>query len=352
MVLSRPVTIILLATALHAQTSAGIVTTWGQKISRTPIEVSGLPQAVNIQAANWGGLTTDASGNVWQWTQRHRPIAVEERGPTHVTSIGEGYFFSAAVDGNGDVWTWGDNAAGNLCQGDVGGDTKKPAMTKVTGAAVVTGGASHLAILLADGQVVSCGQNNFGQLGQGIMGGKSATPVYAHIHRVAELSAGDTTDVVLKLNGTVWDWGQGNYGQLGDGAHLSSDVPVEVPLKTTAKEVYAGGDLNTNGTEIALLTDGTVWAWGYGRNGQLGPNSPKMNSDLPVEVPFPTGTTITWVGMGGDTGFALDSNRNLWAWGSNDDGQYGNGDPSSATPVIVQTGCSQISVVANKVVGY
>jgi alpha-tubulin suppressor-like RCC1 family protein len=93
-----------------------------------------------------------------------------------------------------------------------------------------------------------------------------------------------------------------------------------------------------------------VWAWGYARNGQLGPNNPHKNSDLPVEVPFPKGTSVTWVGMGGATGFALDSDGNLWAWGSNGDGQYGNGDPSSVTPEIDQTACSLVSVVANKVV--
>jgi alpha-tubulin suppressor-like RCC1 family protein len=351
MLRSTLLAVALLTTAFHSQSSAGSVTTWGQRISRTPIPVTGLPQAVDIQAANWGGLATDASGNVWQWTQGHDPTAVEEPGPTNTTSIGEGYWFSAAVDGSGDVWTWGDNAFGDLCQGKVGKSTTKPAETSVTGAISVTGGASHLAILLADGRVLSCGQNNFGQLGHDYMGGDSGTPVYARIRHVVELSAGDTTDVALKADGTVWDWGQGNVGQLGDGAHVNSDLPVEVPLESTAVEVYGGGDLNSNGTEIALLKNGTVWAWGYGRNGQLGPRRPDRNSDVPVEVPFQA-VTVTWVGMGGVTGYALDSKGDLWAWGSNDDGQYGDGSPSSVAPVIVQRGCNQASVVADKVVAF
>jgi alpha-tubulin suppressor-like RCC1 family protein len=328
----------------------GTVNTWGQKISHTPVTITNLPPAGDIQAANWGGLAVDASGNVWQWTKAHQPSAVEETGPTGVTSIGEGYFFSAAVDSVGDVWTWGDNENGDLCLGTSGGTVEEPTQTDVTGASVVTGGADHLAILLTDGHVLDCGGNTYGQLGDGKIGGTSDTPVSARIHGVAGLSSGDTTNLALKTNGTVWAWGQGNFGELGDGKSVNSGTPVEVQLSGPATEAYAGGDLGTNGSEIALLADGTVWAWGYGGNGQLGPNDPTGNSDIPVQVPFPDGTDITWVGIGGATAYALDSSGNLWAWGSDMKGQFGNGGSSSPTPSIVQQGCTQVSVVANHVV--
>jgi hypothetical protein len=68
------------------------------------------------------------------------------------------------------------------------------------------------------------------------------------VHRRCFPWGGLTTDA----SGNVWQWTQRHRP-----IAVSSDVPVEVPLKTTAKEVYAGEDLNTNGTEIALLTDGT-----------------------------------------------------------------------------------------------
>lgn len=334
-----------------ATNSQGNVETWGQRIGPSPVSISGLPSATDVQASNWGGLAVDSSGNVWQWDQAAHPSAIEESGPSGVSSIGEGYWFSAAVDSAGKVWTWGDNNSGDLCNGSVGGTTTTPAKTSVTDAVTVTGGAHRLAILLANGRILSCGSNQFGQLGNRKMGGESATPVYAHIRHVVELSGGDTTDVALRNDGTVWDWGQGNLGELGDGRSVNSDTPVQVILPGPATEAYAGGDLNQNGSEIALLANGTVWAWGDDAAGQLGPNGDGNDNSTPVQVPFSDSVDITWVGEGGMTGYALDSDGNLWAWGDDTKNEYGDSGAASSVPQITVTGCSSVSVVANKVVG-
>lgn len=334
---------------------SGTVYVWGGRISHSPEKVQGLPAAVDIQAANWGGLSVDAPGRVWQWSQPSHDggklRAVEEIGPSNVVSIGEGYWFSAAVDSAGDVWTWGDNSKGDLCQGTDSGTVKKPAKTTITGAKVVTGGAHRLAVLLTDGRVVSCGSDQFGQFGNRKFDLGSSVPVYADIRHVVELSAGDTTDVALESDGTVWAWGQGNYGEIGNGGFDNVDVPTEVDLPGPATEVYGGGDLDTNGSELALLSDGSVWAWGDDREGQLGPDGNGTADATPVKVPFPKGTVITWAGMAGDAGFALDSKGDLWAWGSDGRGQQnGDGSLSAATPAILEHGCQQVSVVAGKVV--
>jgi alpha-tubulin suppressor-like RCC1 family protein len=331
-------------------TTAGTVSTWGNKTSSGPVEVQGLPQAVDIQAANWGGLIVDAGGNVWQWNESGKPKAVEELRSEGVTSIGEGYWFSAAIDSSGNVWTWGKDGDGDLCQGAVSGNVTTPTRTSITDASVVTGGANHLAILLDNGKVLSCGDNGSGQLGDGSSEDQSDTPVYALIGNVTELSSGDTTDVALEGNGTVWAWGQGNFGQLGDGETSNSNTPEQVELPGSASEVYAGGDEKKNGSEIALLKNGSVWAWGYDRDGELGPDGNGSVDSTPVQVPFPNDTAITWVGIEGQTGFALDSQGRLWAWGSDSKGQYGNGATSSSTPGIVDQDCSKVSVVAAKVV--
>ena len=55
----------------------------------------------------------------------------------------------------------------------------------------------------------------------------------------------------------VFAWGDNTRGQLGDGASESSDVPVGVSGLSGVTAVSGGADFG-----LALLSDGTVMAWG------------------------------------------------------------------------------------------
>ncbi len=64
-------------------------------------------------------------------------------------------------------------------------------------------------------------------------------------------------------------WGSNSNGQLGDGTTTDRHAPVQVTgLPAKATQVAAGGRHT-----CALLTDGTVWCWGKGGNGELGNGS-------------------------------------------------------------------------------
>ncbi|HYA26590.1 MAG TPA: hypothetical protein VEE82_01195 [Thermodesulfovibrionales bacterium] len=93
------------------------------------------------------------------------------------------------------------------------------------------------------------------------------------------IGAGKYHSVALKSDGTVWTWGDNYYGQLGDGSSdLSSGAPVQVSglAKITA---ITAGDFHT----LALKSDGTVWTWGSNGNGQLGDGT-TADSATPVQV--------------------------------------------------------------------
>ena len=76
-----------------------------------------------------------------------------------------------------------------------------------------------------------------------------------------------------------------------------------------------------NTSMTAIHTDGTLWAWGSNEYGQLG-NGTFNSSLVPIQVS--TETTFTMISAKGHVA-ALKQDGTLWAWGLNMFGQLGNG---------------------------
>ena len=80
----------------------------------------------------------------------------------------------------------------------------------------------------------------------------------------------------------------------------------------------------SNSTEYALLTNGSVYAWGLGNAGQLGNGATKNSFTKPVRVRFPAGVKIASLPvnvMPFDTALAVDTKGNVWGWGDNQGGE-------------------------------
>jgi alpha-tubulin suppressor-like RCC1 family protein len=345
--------------ALPAGAASSVpVYTWGQGISDSPTQVTGLPADItDVKAANWGGLAIDSSGNVWQWNASRVPSASEVVGPTDAVSIGEGNgspnAWGAAVTSGGVLWTWGYDGKGQLCNGKHTNDDLAPApVTGLSDVTQVSGGQEHLTIL-AGGSVLSCGTNDDGQLGNGTTANSDVPVKVGSLSNVSAISAGNLYSIALESSGEVWSWGENNLGQLGNGQTESySDVPVEVLLPSGANEIYAGGGTTKDGQSLALLNN-QVWAWGSDSYGQLGNgHTSKSPSYTPIESTGLEGTSWSYVATGGSTSYGLDSSGNLWAWGNGKSGDLGNGQSSGdpLTPLLVMSGITQISAVANTAV--
>jgi alpha-tubulin suppressor-like RCC1 family protein len=113
----------------------------------------------------------------------------------------------------------------------------------------------------------------------------------------------------LKDDGTVWAVGGNEHGQLGNGKQ-STDLTVE-PIQVEGLQdmisVAAGDDHS-----LALRKDGTVWAWGSNKYGQLGIDS-IGNQLKPVQVKgF---TNIVTISAGMYESAVRDSSGQIWAWG-------------------------------------
>jgi alpha-tubulin suppressor-like RCC1 family protein len=79
-------------------------------------------------------------------------------------------------------------------------------------------------------------------------------------------------------------------------------------------------------TVLALQTDGALLAWGANGVGQVGAGDQSPYRSLPASPNLPPGVTITQVAAGARHSLAVTATGVLYAWGSNNNGQLGNGD--------------------------
>jgi len=148
-----------------------------------------------------------------------------------------------------------------------------------------------------------------------------------------QIRAGASHTVMLHSDGTIWTTGSNSAGQLGDGTGTNlRKSPVQVGLSANATNwtmVATGADHT-----LALKADGSLWAWGSNQFGQLGDGS-GINKSSPVRIG--SGNNWTAVAAGGSSSFALKADGTLWAWGNNAKGQLGDGSViarSAPVPVL------------------
>lgn len=98
----------------------------------------------------------------------------------------------------------------------------------------------------------------------------------------------------------------GSFG--GESPPARSPTPVSGLANVTQIDV-------SNSSAYALQSNGTVWAWGHGGQGQLGDGSTSSSEGKAVKVAFPAGTFITALGEAENSGVAIDSSHHAWAWG-------------------------------------
>ena len=134
-----------------------------------------------------------------------------------------------------------------------------------------------------------------------------------------QISAESRHTVAIKSDGTLWSWGSNTNGQLGDGTTTDSLVPTQESTVATDWSSVSTGYMYT----IALKVDGTLWSWGSNSDGQLGDGT---TTDRHVPTQEST-AAIDWssVSVGGYHTVALKDDGTLWAWGVNSFGQLGDG---------------------------
>ena len=236
-----------------------------------PRQIPGLAGITAITVVGTTVYALSGTGSVYTWSGTGS--ATQVTGVANVTSVVNGY----ALESNGTVWALG---------GTTPVQVNVPA--KVTQISSNPCGASSYALTSA-GRVYAWGANNDGQLGDGTKT-DSATPVLVHRVRNAAQVIGGCSDAyaIEKGSGSVMAWGLGSQGELGNGHRYTATLPVTVSGLTGVTSLTPGWY-----TTYAVLSDGTVWDWGFGMTGQLGyqppgcvqpHNDPACYSAVPVQV--------------------------------------------------------------------
>jgi alpha-tubulin suppressor-like RCC1 family protein len=96
--------------------------------------------------------------------------------------------------------------------------------------------------------------------------------------------------------------------------------------------------------KLGIKSDGTLWAWGSNQFGQLGDGTTNSQS-----VPEQIGTGTNWVDIaaGVSSSYGITADGKLWAWGDNGAGELGDGtNNASLVPEQIGTATNWAHVVA------
>jgi alpha-tubulin suppressor-like RCC1 family protein len=211
------------------------------------------------------------------------------------------------------LWAWGDNSYGALGVGDrvisslrqVGSDTWKE----------VTGGYESAAGITLDGKLYTWGSNLSGQLGNsGSLEQIVTSPVWiAQDSTWKSVSCGNNVCLAVNTDGTLWGWGDGYNGQLGQGEDETFALePVQIGIDDDWDFAYASIFVGS----FAVKTDGSLYSWGYNDDNILGFGDVDTIYNTPTLVDVGPWKSIV---SDGRTVFALKTDGTLWGWGENGD---------------------------------
>ena len=304
----------------------------------TPVDVSGLSSGVSAISAGWRhtcAITTTGGAKCWGYNNLgqvgdgstiNRTTPVDVLGLiSGVSAISAGGHFTCALTSGGGVKCWGSNENGQLGNGRSGSGEKSNTPVDVSGlssgVSAISAGNSHTCALLNSGGVKCWGDNQYGQIGDGTnIDRNTPANVLGISSDVIAISAGDYHTCALLISGGVKCWGKGDYGQLGNGSSGDSNTPVNVQgLLSGVSAISAGGEHT-----CALLSSGGVQCWGSNENGQLGNGRSGYGekSDTPVDVSGLSSGVLA-ISAGNSHTCALLNSGEVKCWGGNSFGQLG-----------------------------
>jgi alpha-tubulin suppressor-like RCC1 family protein len=272
-----------------------------------------------------GAIKTD--GTLWIWgfnSNSELPNNASGDRSTPVTSFSGGNNWKSvsvganatAIKTDGTLWVWGNNFSGRLGTNDT--------IRRSTPVTTFAGGTnwkteSNGCAIKTDGTLWVWGLNSSGRLGNAVTTNVS-TPVttFAGGTNWKQVSAGDAHTAAIKTDGTLWSWGQGSNGKLGNNATVNTLTPVTTFAGGTNWKQVSCGSNHT----VATKTDGTLWVWGLNSFGRLG-NSQVNNRSTPVTT-FAGGNNWKQVSAGDAHTAAIKTDGTLWVWGYGVNGQLGN----------------------------
>jgi alpha-tubulin suppressor-like RCC1 family protein len=283
----------------------------------------------SISCGNYHVAAIKTDGSLWAWGRNGNGqlgdgTVIDKKMPTQIgnatnwrlVSCGQNYTLAIKTDGS--LWAWGSN------NGTLGDGTSIDKYTPIqigtaTNWQSISCGDGHVMALKTNGSLWAWGRNGNGQLGNNMRAIGTTSPIQIGTDLDWKMiDCGGNHTVALKMNGSLWAWGLNNNGQLGDGTTIDKDVVTRIAIANDWQKISCSGVNNT----IAIKTNGSLWAWGWNGNGQLGDGT-NVQKIVPIQI----GIDYDWLDIA--TGYthtlATKTNGSFWTWGGNYRGQLGDG---------------------------
>ncbi|CAB4122862.1 Regulator of chromosome condensation (RCC1) repeat [uncultured Caudovirales phage] len=212
----------------------------------------------------------------------------------------------------------------------------------------VSAGGYHTLALDNTGSLWAWGLNTSGQLGDTTTVQKSSpVPISGPESFYVAISAGALHSLAISTTGKLYAWGLNSSGQVGASTgpvYAYATSPILVGSATNWRSISAHGSYSS----AAINTNSQVYTWGSNNNGQLGLGD-TVNRSSPVQI----GTKNIWssIAMGLLNSAAITTDGSLWAWGYNTNGELGIGNTvnkSSPAHVGSLTNWKSVSVGGNQ----
>ncbi len=324
----------------------------------TPVKVAfptGVTSWVEAAAGLYHSLALGNNGAVYAWglnnagqlgngttTNSETLVRVKLPGGVTATQIACGVDHSLALGSDGNVYAWGDNAYGELGNGT---NTNSDVPMKVSFPsgfvpAKIYAYAYNNYVVGTDGSVYAWGANGQGQFGLGNTANQLTPvkiPLPSGVTKCLGMYGGYYFAIMQGNDGNLYGCGFNTYGQLGDGTtnNATTWVKANMPAGVTGWKSIAC----TGSSVLAIATNDTLYAWGYGGSGEMGNGTggtSAVNNTIPVKVALPSGVTANALTARRFGGLILGSDNYYYAWGQGMQGQLGNGgNTNSFVPVRV-----------------
>ncbi|XP_018392145.1 PREDICTED: RCC1 and BTB domain-containing protein 1-like [Cyphomyrmex costatus] len=259
------------------------------------------------------------------------------------------------------VYGLGNNVNGCLGIGDENSTLELKKVEALCGKDIKTfacGIGPHVLALTKEGEVYSWGSNHCGQLGHGSIIDNAPmlnVPILVK-EDIIDIACGSSHSTVLTKDCKIYMWGDNQYLQLGflNSQHYSDEynnyyngrfyttsqltfraIPVLLELINEMKVVC----VSCGGTFTIVITEnGKVYSCGNNSVGQLGRPSNKNIDELrQVDSLNDKAFTVIKVVCGFEHTLALTDDRQIYAWGGNNNGQLGIGNQNDSTkPILVE----------------
>ncbi|XP_063982429.1 probable E3 ubiquitin-protein ligase HERC4 [Diachasmimorpha longicaudata] len=224
-----------------------------------------------------------------------------------------------------DMFCWGSTAHGELGLGGIEDENilipREVDFDKATQVMQISCGENYTILITTEGHLYSCGNNDYGQLGRLKSRKRFQEIPSLDAFVFKRVSCGGSHSLAINEWGQLFCWGSNSDGQLG----LNSHVPIE---ETPRMVKSLGANFIVQVAcglkhALALTNNGELYAWGSNVEGQLGLGTDIKTELKPKLITSLAGIPIAFVACGGYHSLIVSKSGAIYAWGRNTFGQLG-----------------------------